>query len=590
MVSKFCNVSLKRQLPFPNSSRNATQEPSELSLVNLNDSGPALTDHNRQRPLHLQRPSSSDEMVLKSRLNRLWFTPRPIQIIVSILNNKGVIYLERQQYEEACKSLNRALRLAEKEDQKNRTNANDDGRDEANICAAVDTPCGKNGINSNTKNNAACLNDRTNVENERKNCFTMEPADETLMLNASAEKEKSTASFVTNSIEMSSAPHATSQKLNARKDRSPFEKFVNDDMRNKSEDSSSKTLPSDKPTSPTKSEYDEGMDCFKSPFRLFNYSLSLNGTILFNLGRISHDQGKLEDALGLYKRSLLTIEERSSRDEALILAVLVGIGKIQYVHGDHVDSLNTYMTALALAQSNFGENSLEVAACLNCIGVLHYMMSSGNDDIALDALQTSLQQRIKLLGKDHIDVGTTWNNVGRVYFQLGRLDMAMEAYCEALRIRRKCQGESVDVAATLFNCGQVYHNLGCRDKALSLFQEFLKLAKSHFGEFHRDICIVTTCIGQVLHDSKDYENALKSFQHALRIGSVALGPVHSEIAITLNKMGNLYYETGDFDSALNAYHRGLEIEIEVLRTGNPNTYVTYTNIAEIRKCPRTIFF
>jgi tetratricopeptide (TPR) repeat protein len=242
------------------------------------------------------------------------------------------------------------------------------------------------------------------------------------------------------------------------------------------------------------------------------------------------------------------------------------------------------MTALALAQSHFDENSLEVAACLNCIGVLHYMMSNGKDDIALDALQTSLRIRIELLGEDHIDVGTTWNNIGRMNFQLGKFDSAMEAYCEALRIRRKCQGESVDVAATLFNCGQVYHNLKCRDKALSLFHEFLEVAKTHFGEFHRDICIVTTCIGQVLHESKDYENALKTFEHALRIGYVALGPMHSEMAIALNKMGNLYYETGDFDSALDAYHRGLEIEITVLETGNPNTFVTYANIAEIRKC------
>ena len=69
----------------------------------------------------------------------------------------------------------------------------------------------------------------------------------------------------------------------------------------------------------------------------------------------------------------------------------------------------------------------------------------------------------------------------------------------------------------------------------------------------------------------------------MRIGHVALGPIHSEIAITLNKMGNLYYETGDMESALKVYHQGLEIETAVLEPGNANTYVTYTNIAEIRK-------
>ena len=575
MVSKFYNVSLKRQRPFPDSPHNVAQKQSEGPLVNLKDSGPALLDYSRQKASHLQGSSSCDKMMLKSRLNRLWFAPRPI--IASMLNNKGVIYMERRQYDEARKSFNRALRLSQKEKKMNECNISKDEKDDINVCASVNTPGGNKGINSNTKKNAAYLNSQMNFEAERNNYFTMEQHTCTSI----NEIAKSTTNVVADEIDSIYAPHSPDQKLDTREENSAFENSENDDERKSSKDSAGKKFSSTRPMRPAKSEYDEGMDCFKSPFRLLNGSLSLNGTVLFNLGRISHDQGDIEEALFLYKRSLFTIEQQKCKDENLILAVLVGIGNVQYVQDDHIDSLDTYMGALALAQSFFGENSLEVAACLNCIGVLHYMMSSGDNDIALDALQTSLRHRIKLLGEDHIDVGTTWNNIGRMYFQLGKFDLAMEAYCEALRIRRKCQGESVDVAATLFNCGQVYHNLECRDKALSLFQEFLKLAKTHFGEFHRDVCIVTTCIGQVLHESRDYENALKSFHHALRIGHVTLGPVHSEMAITLNKMGNLYYETGDLDSALNAYHKGLEIEIAVLETGNPNTYVTYTNIAEI---------
>merc|ERR1719310_1944130 len=102
------------------------------------------------------------------------------------------------------------------------------------------------------------------------------------------------------------------------------------------------------------------MDCFKSPFRLLNGSLLLSETILYNLGRLSHDQGQYIEALCLYKRCLLKLEQRSSRNRALLLAVLVGIGQIQYRQGDHKNSLNTYMTALALARSYFGEKSIEV--------------------------------------------------------------------------------------------------------------------------------------------------------------------------------------------------------------------------------------
>jgi tetratricopeptide (TPR) repeat protein len=126
-------------------------------------------------------------------------------------------------------------------------------------------------------------------------------------------------------------------------------------------------------------------------------------------------------------------------------------------------------------------------------------MPKGDSETALEALRTSIRLRIAILGEDHIAVGTSWNNVGCVYFQQANYDSATDAYRRALRIRRNEQGDSVDVAATLFNIGQVFPQ-GDNDRALRHYQEFLKLAKKHFRDYHRDICIVTTCIGQVLHE------------------------------------------------------------------------------------------
>lgn len=320
-------------------------------------------------------------------------TPRPV--IVSMLNNKAVNFMERQQYAQATRSLSRALRMAERE-----TTA-------------------------------------TTV----KTFFPM----------------KELMSISTCSVESSDTS------------KTPFKH---------------------------RAEYDEGMDYFKNPLRLNDASRSVDGTILFNLARVHHNQGSYGDALALYKRSLRALESETT-DELLILAILFGIGQIQYIRGDHADSLKTYLTSLNFARRSFGDESIELAACMNCIGVLHYITPKGDSETALEALKTSVQLRKKHLGEEHIDVGTTWNNCGRVYFQQGKYDMAMDAYRRALRIRRKEQGDSVDVAATIFNIGQVYHQQGDKDRALRHYQEFLRLAKSHFGDFHRDICIVTTCIGQV---------------------------------------------------------------------------------------------
>jgi tetratricopeptide (TPR) repeat protein len=275
------------------------------------------------------------------------------------------------------------------------------------------------------------------------------------------------------------------------------------------------------------------MDVYKAPLRLNDASRSVDATILFNLARVHHNQGNYGDALALYKRSLRALERWPVADDALTMSILFGIGQIQYIRGDHSDSLATFTTSLNYASSRFGGESAEVAACMNCIGVLHYIMPKGDSGTALEALKASIRLRTELLGEEHVDVGTGWNNVGRVYFQQGRYDRAMDAYRRALRIRRKELGESVDVAATVFNIGQVLHQQDDKDRALRHYQEFLRLAKRHFGEFHRDICIVTTCIGQVFHEKKEFKKALRAFQHALKVGRVALGTVHAEIAITL---------------------------------------------------------
>lgn len=79
-----------------------------------------------------------------------------------------------------------------------------------------------------------------------------------------------------------------------------------------------------------RAEYDEGMDYFKNPLRLNDNSCFVDGTILFNLARVHHNQGNYEEALGLYKRSLRALEKWPFCDEHLTLAILFGIGQIQY--------------------------------------------------------------------------------------------------------------------------------------------------------------------------------------------------------------------------------------------------------------------
>jgi tetratricopeptide (TPR) repeat protein len=348
----------------------------------------------RQQEQNENQPNQWREASGASAANTLDLVA-PGPVMVSLLNNKGVIYIERRQYAQATKSLSRALRMAEKE--------------------GTSAPAGPERIGllggSGTTGTAATAAPVAGDDSTA--------ADVIGWPNNSVRKELSSLSLMS----VSSVESSDTSKT-------PFKH---------------------------RAEYDEGMDYFRNPVRLGGEhpgssgggGRSVDGTILYNLARCHHNQGNYDNALCLYKRSLRSLEKWPVCDEPLILAILFGIGQIQYIRGDHSDSLKTYMTSLNFARSKFGPSSLEVAACMNCIGVLHYIMPKGDSATALEALQAAISLRTTILGDDHIDVGTTWNNIGRIYFQQAKYLDAMDAYRRALRIRRREQGDSVDVAATI---------------------------------------------------------------------------------------------------------------------------------------------
>jgi tetratricopeptide (TPR) repeat protein len=70
-----------------------------------------------------------------------------------------------------------------------------------------------------------------------------------------------------------------------------------------------------------RAEYDEGMDFFQNPLHLAASSKTMDSTILFNLGRVHHDQGSHDDALTLYQRSLRALDQNHSHAQEKDLAL-----------------------------------------------------------------------------------------------------------------------------------------------------------------------------------------------------------------------------------------------------------------------------
>ena len=88
----------------------------------------------------------------------------------------------------------------------------------------------------------------------------------------------------------------------------------------------------------------------------------------------------------------------------------------------------------------------------------------------------------KVLGTEHPDTATSYNNIGIVYKDRGDYDAALEYYNKALAIREKGLGtEHPDTAVTYVNIGALYYEKGEYDKAT---EQLIKAYKVFFAYGH----------------------------------------------------------------------------------------------------------
>jgi tetratricopeptide (TPR) repeat protein len=234
-----------------------------------------LKSENVDGSVGVEEKDICQERGIKSILPGL--TPRPV--IACMLNNKGALHMERCQYAEARKSLDRALRLVETDTKRCNSAASSE--------EDVSKKCSQGKHFKSVRSGSGTPNQRI-------------------------ERSVPDVLIVT----------TTSSLLS--------DLLGSEDDSDSADSASSNFIQPSKPPS----EYDEGMDPFKKPFRLNAsflrghlpspplFSRSIDGTILFNLGRVYHNEGSHDDALDMYKLALQAIERRdNAREEQLALSI-----------------------------------------------------------------------------------------------------------------------------------------------------------------------------------------------------------------------------------------------------------------------------
>ena len=285
-------------------------------------------------------------------------------------------------------------------------------------------------------------------------------------------------------------------------------------------------------------------------------------TSLNNLGNVLQALGRLEEALGFYRKALAMTERLyKGQNHPHLASFLNNLGNVLQALGRLEEALGFYRKALAMTERLYkGQNHPHLASFLNNLG--NVLQALGRLEEALGFFRQALAMTERLYkGQDHPDLATSLNNLGYVLDSLGRLEEALGFYRKALAMtERLYKGQDhPDLATSLDNMGAVLNSLGRLEEALGFFRQALAMTERLYkGQDHPDLATSLNSMGAVLASLGRLEEALGFYRKALAMRErLYKSQDHPHLATSLNNMGGMLQALCRSEEALGFFRKAL---------------------------------
>jgi len=241
---------------------------------------------------------------------------------------------------------------------------------------------------------------------------------------------------------------------------------------------------------------------------------------------------------------------------------LNNMGNMLYKQGKLDEALKIYQKSLSIRIKSVGKNHILVADSYNNIG--NVLQKQDKSQKALDMYNKSLAIRTKCLkDQNDLSIADTYTNKATALLKLNELFDAQEMYEEALCIREKKLGpDHLSVADTYIDIGLVQEASEDKADAISSFEKAYAIKKkscknkSEIADTYKNIDRIIEEYGEsanALDDAGDFEEAMEAYEEILAIQKRNLGDSHESVADTYIDIAHILEHQDDPDSALKIY-------------------------------------
>eukprot|EP01062_Namystynia_karyoxenos_P084379 TRINITY_DN9910_c0_g7_i1.p1 TRINITY_DN9910_c0_g7~~TRINITY_DN9910_c0_g7_i1.p1 ORF type:complete len:1092 (+),score=364.41 TRINITY_DN9910_c0_g7_i1:73-3348(+) len=196
-----------------------------------------------------------------------------------------------------------------------------------------------------------------------------------------------------------------------------------------------------------------------------------------------------------------------------------------------------------------GRMHLAVSTSLNNLAVNLYHQQRFDEAEPLFRLDIDICERI--LGPDHEDLATSLNNLANILTQQGRFDKAEPLYRRDIDITTRRLGRTHPLTATsLNNLAAAFADQACHEEALELYRECLQIRKANCAG-SEDFSVAETLnnIGALMLQMRDLEGAKEHYMEAISIIEQSEGSESQRLAAVFNNVQAVCEELGQSDEA-----------------------------------------
>jgi tetratricopeptide (TPR) repeat protein len=246
--------------------------------------------------------------------------------------------------------------------------------------------------------------------------------------------------------------------------------------------------------------------------------------------------------------------------------------------GRYQEALPLWRQILAIRRQVLGEEHPDTATCYN--EVAYSLNGQGKYPEAAESFGKALSIRRQVLGKEHPDTANSHNSLGYNLHHQGRYAEAAEEFRKALAIRRQVLGEEhPDTVRTYHNLAFNLHAHGKYAEAEEGLRKALAIRRKVLGEEHRDIADSYDTLAANLTAQGKYAEAEEFARKALAIDRKVLGEEHPLTANSYSSLAVPLTWQGKYQEAEEATRKALAIRRKVLGEEHPDTADSYISVA-----------